>query len=107
MFQLTLGDLPSLVAVWTADEAVLGICDALDVPADISAGFRGEHPWLEDRRASRVIDTADFGKFAKLFGVPYCKSGAWYAKQDFWCVRSGIIRYADEQYPSGEGRLAG
>ena len=96
VFGLELHDLPSLVAVWTAYEAVLEICDMLDVPADIAAGVRAEHPWLEERRASTVIDVVDFQKFSKLFGVPYRKSQAWYAKHDFWCTRSGITRFADE-----------
>lgn len=96
VFRLELHDLPSLVTVWTAYETVLEICDMLDVPADIAAGVRAEHPWLEERRASTVIDVVDFQKFAKLFGVPYRKSQAWYAKHDFWCTRNGITRFADE-----------
>ncbi len=104
VFGLTLDDMPSLVAVWCAYEAVLDICDALDVPDDIAAVFRAEHPWLaadygEGEKLSTIGEIA-FARFAKLFGVPARKSHAWYAKHDFWNVRAGITYFTDKRKAS-------
>lgn len=101
VFGLSLDDMPSLVAVWCAYEEVLGVCDMLAVPPEICAAFRDEHPWLAAGYgadgAPSTIDPVAFQKFAALFGVPFRKSHAWYAKHDFWNVRAGITRYADER----------
>jgi hypothetical protein len=103
VFGLDLHDMASLVAVWTAYEEVLRIISpVLNIPEDIAAGVRAEHSWLAetfnpDITTPSVIDTVQFQKFAKLFGVPFRKSAAWWSKHQFWYVRSGVTRYVDDE----------
>lgn len=97
IFQLELSDLPSLVAVWCAYEAALGICDMMDIPEPVRAAFFEEQPFIAESAAISRIDSLEFAKFAKLFGVPLRKSYAWYAKHEFWTVRAGITYYDDER----------
>ncbi len=97
VFELSLDELPSLVTVWTAYEHMLDIAGEWEIPADVVEGVLAEHPWLSARRATRTVGHDDFVKFAKLFGVPYRKSLAWYWKHDFWLTRAGVTLFADEE----------
>jgi len=103
VFGLELHDLPSLVAVWTAYEAVLDISNVLAVPPDVAAGVLAEHPWLAARASAggslATICMEDFQNFAKLFGVPFRKSHAWYTKHEYDGIRARLITFKDEYSP--------
>jgi len=100
VFCLSLDDMPSLVAVWCAYEAVLGISDVLPVSQDTAAAFRAEHPWLAEMHKPggglSIVSQDSFASFAKLFGIPYRKSHAWWIKNEAYQVRVGILRFSDE-----------
>jgi len=97
VFGLSLDDLPALVSVWMAFEAVMDICDMFERPdAALLAAVRSELPWLRHSMESRSLECHEFQKFAKLFGVSNRMAHAWFSKRDFWDVRCGIIRYGDE-----------
>lgn len=96
VFNLELDDLPSLVAVWCAYEAVLSVCDMIEISDDLREAFFREQAWLDPYRSGPTIDVGSFQKFAALFGVPYRKSHAWFGKYDFYTVRAGIACFADE-----------
>lgn len=97
VFELELHDLPSLVAVWCAYEAVLAVCDMMPISEELRAQFLTEQPWLADSQKGAIVDAVEFQRFAKLFGVSYRKAAAWYAKNNFWLTRTGITYFADEK----------
>lgn len=98
VFGLSLDHMPSLIAVWTAFEAVTDMASGGFEPYDpaLFAAVRAEHPWLEEARVKRTQEHTHFLRFAKLFGIPYRLAHAWYAKQDFWNARAGVTYYEDE-----------
>ena len=106
IFGLNLADLPSLVAVWTAFETVLGIADSLPhASAALVEDVRAELPWLAGSIEWRALECYEFQRFAALFGVSYRKAHAWHAKCDFHDIRSGIVFYDDEDSRPGGDRI--
>lgn len=97
VFQLSLDELPSLVALWESYEAVCDICNPMDIPEFILAGVRTENPWLHANEQLRLIGFEDFENFGKLFGFPFRSCHAWYFKYEFWQIRAGIVTYKDER----------
>lgn len=97
VFGLGLDDLPALVSVWMAFEAVMDICDMFErADAALLDAVRCELPWLRQSIEARALECHEFQKFAKLFGVSNRMAHAWFSKRDFWDLRCGIIHYADE-----------
>lgn len=92
VFGLSLDDMPSLVSIWCAYEEIAGICDMLDLPADLLTELRADMSWIKPRES----DDREFVRFAGLFGIPTRKAEAWYWRLYFFQARSGIITYADE-----------
>lgn len=92
VFDLTLDDMPSLVAIWCAYEEIAGVCDMLDLPAELVAELRASMPWIKPR----VTDALEFSQFAGFFGISKRKADAWFWRLFFFQARSGIVFYDDE-----------
>ena len=97
VFDLSLDDLPSLVAVWIAYDELIDACHMMNIPEDIVTAFLVEHPWMAEERATRAGSLQSFQRFAKLFGIPLRQSFKWWAKYDFWQLRIGVIHFSDER----------
>lgn len=100
VFDLSLDEMPSLVAVWCAYEGVLTICDLLGMPKGLAEAVRAEHPFMaalcHDPNEPPEISLEWFQAFATLFNVPYRSSHAWFAKVWFHRLRTEGVTYKDE-----------
>lgn len=93
VFAIPLEDMPRLVAVWKACQALAGICFEDELGGDLVREGRAACPWIRQQE----IDQADFLRFCALFGVPNRRAAAFYHKTAFHDVRAGLVHYADER----------
>ena len=92
VFELTLEQMPILVAVYNAYEGVVSICyNDIYGEKQLCTAVREELELTEG-----LSSLNEFQKFAKLFDVPYRLAHAFYYKHDFWLARCGILRFSDE-----------
>lgn len=97
VFDLSLDDLPALVSVWMAFEAVMDICDMFErADQALLEEVRGELSWLRLSIEAHALECHVFQRFAKLFGISHRLAHAWFAKRHFYDIRSGIAIYGDE-----------
>ena len=93
VFPIQIQDVPRLVAVFDAYEAVVDITSN-DIHADheLCEAVRAELPWL----TTKQTDIGEFQNFAALFGIFYRLAHAFFTKIEFWQIRQGIACYKDE-----------
>lgn len=102
VFHLEMHDIPRLAAVYWAWEVACGlISDELAGDPDLTAAIRAE---LEPVRRGRTLLPKDathtdfiaaWTDFAKLFGLPHRPAYAFFWKNLFLDMRSGLIEYDD------------
>jgi hypothetical protein len=83
---------PRMMTVWSCYEAFKNIAYSLPWEDGLIELACQQHPnWC-----SAGISGNEFSDFAKTFGgLTQREAHAFYAKHDFWCVRSGINQYHD------------
>lgn len=84
---------PRMVLTWHCYEAFKLISHSPTWNKALIEQARQQHPeWCGE-----TVDEKEFFRFAKEFGgLAFREAHAVYAKYDFWTVRLGIVRYADE-----------
>jgi len=95
-----------VLAVFEAYQALAyGVDNALGGSA-LCAEARAAFPWIGQGGRGRQSDLDAFQRFAKMFGVAYRQSYAFYWKHAFHDVRSGMMRFPDETEAAREKALA-
>jgi hypothetical protein len=97
---------PRMVMTWHCYEGFKLISDSPTWDEALIEQARQQHPeWCDEQARQQHpewcdegVDEQEFFHFAKEFGgLTYREAHAVYAKHDFWTVRLGIVRYADER----------
>lgn len=100
VFGITLDHMPSFVALWMTYELVLDIADGFppgDAPPDtLIEAVRDDHPWIRKAMDPPTETIENFQAFAKLMGVPFRLSHAFYYKRMYHDIRAGDVRFSDE-----------
>jgi hypothetical protein len=94
VFRIDRQRFPRMVMTWHCYEAFKLISGSPTWDEALIEQARQQHPeWCGEG-----VDEQEFFRFAKEFGgLSYREAHAVYAKHDFWTVRLGIVRYADER----------
>ena len=102
VFNIDRARFPVMCETWTAYERFKNLLDEdfYGPPAVIEAARRDHPEWCGPH-----ISAEEFAAFAMTMGgLTYREAFAIYAKQEFWGVRNGVARYADE-VPGGASNL--
>ena len=99
VFDIDLERLPRMAATWACYEAFKLIADDPTYYDDLIRHARQEHPeWCDEG-----ISLSEFSAFAKEYaGLTFRESDAFFYKNRYWCIRTGITNFRDEVQQDNE-----